>query len=52
MSVDNELMNVLNEYASELEFHISKLLCERNILRIIIDTIIEQDEDAMSAYYC
>lgn len=49
--MDNELMNVLNEYASELELDISNLLCEKNILHIIIDTIIEQDEDGMSAYY-
>ena len=51
MSDDNAMMNLLNEYASELEYFILTLLCEKDILRIIIDTILEKDECAMSGYY-
>lgn len=52
MNSDNELMNVLVERASDLELEISRLISQRNVLHIIIDTIIEQDEGIISVYYC
>lgn len=51
MSADNDLMNMLTEYISVLELDISLLLCQKDILRVIIDTVIEQNESSISEYY-